>query len=247
MQIIKMVNTDHLSNSYLIVSDLDDQAILIDAGADFQVIDSAIKETQAFLRAVFVTHHHPDHVAAISEVQYNYHVPVYAHKLEIPHIVSEDIHEIDPDALFSFGDIRIDCLHVPGHTPGHMAYQVCNFGCFTGDTLFKGSVGGTMSSAFSNFSDLKRSLMNKLMKLPMSLRVYPGHTESSTIRDEWEENRFIRAFREIDPLENRNCVAMGRKAELRVITRGYDGGTKAWVKFIDNQQEAIVPGSSVKF
>ena len=66
---------------------------------------------------------------------------------------------------------------------------------FTGDTLFKGSVGGVRAPGHTTYSDLRSSIMDKLLKLPPHTRIHPGHTDPSTVAEELEHNAFVRIWR----------------------------------------------------
>ncbi len=63
------------------------------------------------------------------------------------------------------GDLRIRAIHTPGHTDGMLAFVVNDIECFTGDTLFAGSVGGVHAPAATSFQDLRRSVMERLLAL----------------------------------------------------------------------------------
>jgi hydroxyacylglutathione hydrolase len=110
---------------------------------------------------------------------------------------------------------------------------------FTGDTLFKDSVGG------GNFEEVRSSVMDVLMKLPPGTRVLPGHTDETTIGREWEENPFVRVWRGIEPEGTERVRVAGEEATLIVWSPDYDGGGKAWVRFTDGR-DAIVGGSRVE-
>jgi glyoxylase-like metal-dependent hydrolase (beta-lactamase superfamily II) len=120
-----------------------------------------------------------------------------------------------------------------------VAFVVNEEAVFTGDTLFKDSVGG------GNPDQVRRSVMDVLMKLPPETRVLPGHTEETTIGREWEQNPFIRVWRGIDPEGTERCRVGGEEARLIVWSPDYDGGGKAWVRF-DDGRDAIVGGSRVR-
>jgi hydroxyacylglutathione hydrolase len=87
--------------------------------------------------------------------------------------------------------------------------------------------------------------MDVLMGLPHTVRVYPGHTDETTIGREWEENPFVRVWRGEDPEGKERCHVAGVRATLIVWARDYDGGGKAWVRFRDGL-DAIVGGSRVE-
>src|SRR6266511_2120877 len=103
------------------------------------------------------------------------------------------------------------------------------------------AVGGTRD----HFDDVRRSVMDVLMGLPHEMRVYPGHTDETTIGREWEENPFVRVWRGVDPEGKERCHVSGEEATLVVWSPDYDGGGKAWVRFRDGR-DAIVGGSRVE-
>jgi hypothetical protein len=86
--------------------------------------------------------------------------------------------------------------------------------------------------------------MDVLMQLPHSTRVLPGHTDPTTIGDEWEHNPFVRVWRGVDGPGDEPCTVSGRPATLLLFAGDYDGGHKGWVRWEDGSQD-IVPGSRV--
>jgi glyoxylase-like metal-dependent hydrolase (beta-lactamase superfamily II) len=116
---------------------------------------------------------------------------------------------------------------------------------FTGDTLFKGSVGGVRAPGHSTYLDLRDSIMGTLMELPPETLIYPGHADATTVGREWEENGFIRVWRGLDVEGSEPCTALGKPATLVLLGKDYDGGTKAWVRWQDGSDD-IVPGSQVE-
>jgi hydroxyacylglutathione hydrolase len=116
---------------------------------------------------------------------------------------------------------------------------------FTGDTLFKGSVGGVRAPGSTSFADLQHSIMDVLMKLPPETRVHPGHTDPTTIAAEWEGNAFIRLWRGLDDEGDEACKVADQDATLVLWAPDYDGGHKAWVRWPDGSDD-IVPGSRVE-
>jgi glyoxylase-like metal-dependent hydrolase (beta-lactamase superfamily II) len=138
---------------------------------------------------------------------------------------------------------------IPGHPRGHLALHVTGEAggverVFTGDTLFRRSVGGTRAPGHGSFADLRRSVLDVLLALPAATLVYPGHTDETVAGEELEENPFVRAWRGLDPPGDEPCTYGGRKARLLVWARDYDGGHKAWVRFEDGEED-VVPGSRV--
>src|SRR5918995_1262716 len=75
--------------------------------------------------------------------------------------------------------------------------------------------------------------------------IHPGHTDPTTVADEWEGNAFVRVWRGLDPEGHEACTAMGEPATLVLLADDYDGGHKAWVRWPDGRDD-IVPGSQVQ-
>jgi len=153
---------------------------------------------------------------------------------------------IEPGDRVDVGALSIAALHTPGHTAGMLSFVV-NDGeaVFTGDTLFKNSVGGVRAPGHTTYADLRESIMERLMKLSPETVIHPGHTEPTTVGEEWERNSFIRVWRGLDPEGGDPCMALGEPATLILLGDDYDGGHKAWVRWPDGRDD-IVPGSRVE-
>jgi hydroxyacylglutathione hydrolase len=226
-----------LSNAYLVADRPGGTAVFIDSGAPLVPLVEVIERLDVQATHLLTTHAHSDHVANHAELERRFGVTVLAAPEEgVPG--AEPLRHGD---VLEAGDLRIEALRTPGHSPGMLAFVVNGEACFTGDTLFAGSIGGTRDS----FDDLRRSIMDVLMGLPPDLRVYPGHTDETTIGWEWEHNPFIRVWRGLDLEGDERCYVAGREATLIVWGRDYDGGGKAWVRFADGS-DAVVGGSQVE-
>jgi glyoxylase-like metal-dependent hydrolase (beta-lactamase superfamily II) len=151
---------------------------------------------------------------------------------------------IEPGDVIEAGRLRIEAIHTPGHTNGMLSFLV-DGNVFTGDTLFKNSVGGVRAPGHTTYADLKESIMDRLMALPAETAIRPGHTDPTTVADEWEGNAFIRVWRGLDPEGDEPCTALGEPATLVLLGDDYDGGHKAWVRWPDGADD-IVPGSQVQ-
>lgn len=96
----------------------------------------------------------------------------------------------DGDTI-KLGNHTIEALHVPGHSPGSLAYYIARENMlFSGDALFRGSIGRT-DFADADYNTLIDSIKNKLLTLPDDTRVFPGHGDSTTIGFEKQYNRFL--------------------------------------------------------
>ena len=241
MIIHKTMSDSWLSNTYLVADRPGGHAVVIDTGGPIAPILSRIEVLRLNLTHILCTHHHVDHVAHNRELREQFGCPVCGHGSERHLFDGLDVELRDGEELTT-GDLRIRALHVPGHTVGQLSFVVNEERVFTGDTLFKASVGGTLAPGHGSFDELRCSVMDVLMRLPTRMKVHPGHTEPTTIGAEWETNPFIRIWRGLDHPAQRPCIVSGRPATLLLRARDYDGGTKCWIRFDDGALE-IVPGS----
>ena len=210
------MHPDWLSNAFLVADEEGGTALFVDSGAPLEPLRAAAERWRVEPRFVLRTHSHHDHVEHEAELG----LPVRTDALEV-------------------GGLHVDALQTPGHSDDGIAFVINGEAVFTGDTLYKDSVGG------GNPDEVRSSVMDVLMKLPPETRVLPGHTDETTIGREWEENPFIRVWRGADPEGTERCRVGAEEATLLVWSPDYDGGGKAWVRF-DDGRDAIVGGSRVE-
>jgi hydroxyacylglutathione hydrolase len=241
----RSMNDGFLSNTYLVADELGSHAVMIDAGGPVQPLLAVLDRMRFELTHVLLTHHHHDHVSELDSVLERHPgTAVLIHPLERD-LVQGVTGTMEPGKPIQSGAIEIEPLHTPGHTAGMLSLLVGGTDVFTGDTLFKGSVGGVRAPGHTTYADLKSSIMDKLLKLPPETRIYPGHTDPTTVADELEDNPFVRIWRGIDPEGVEPCTAFGEPATLILLAQDYDGGHKAWVRWADGSDD-IVPGSQVQ-
>jgi hydroxyacylglutathione hydrolase len=209
-----------LSNAYLVADRAGGTAVFVDSGAPLEPLFEAVAREGVTVTHLLTTHADHDHVAGDGEILRRYGVPVVKGPLRT-------------------GELEIEALPTPGHKDDHLAFVVNGEACFSGDVLFRDAVGG------GNLEQIRRSVMDVLMKLPPETRVLPGHTEETTIGREWEENPFVRVWRGADPEGTERCRVGGREGTIVVWSPDYDGTGKAWVRF-DDGTDAIVGGSRVE-
>jgi hydroxyacylglutathione hydrolase len=241
----RSMHPDWLSNAYLVADEPGGRAVIIDSGGPSEPLIEAIERHDVTPEQLLLTHHHHDHVAENHVYKERYGVEIRAHPLEAEHLLDVD-RAIEPGEVVEVGGLRIDGLHTPGHTAGMLAFRLNDTEVFTGDTLFKGSVGGVRAPGSTSFDDLKSSVMDVLMKLPHETVVRPGHTEPTTIGDEWEANAFVRLWRGLDEESDDRCRVGDEEAVLVLFAPDYDGGHKAWVRWTETGRDDIVPGSAVE-
>jgi glyoxylase-like metal-dependent hydrolase (beta-lactamase superfamily II) len=232
-----------VSNSYLVAAAPGGEGVLIDAGGPMEPLYEAADRHGLRVTTLLLTHHHHDHVAEAAEAKARFGAEVVAHPVEAELMDGVD-RTIDPGAVIDAGGLQLRALHTPGHTAGMLSFHG-EGAVFTGDTLFKGSVGGVRAPGATSFEDLRASIMDVLMKLPPETVIHPGHTDPTTVADEWETNPFIRLWRGLDEEGSERCTVWGDEATLILWARDYDGGHKAWVRWADGRDD-IVPGSQVE-
>ena len=243
MIIERSLHPDWLSNTYLVGDEPGGKAVAIDAGGPSRPLMEKAEEEGLEVTHLLLTHHHGDHVVEAQAWKDRFGVQVLAHPLEAERVETTD-GTIEPGEELVVGGLTIVGLHTPGHTDGMLNFRVNGDDVFTGDTLFKGSVGGVKAPHSTSYGDLKTSIMDVLMKLPPATRLHPGHTDPTTVEEEWEQNAFVRVWRGLDGEDGREVEALGEKATLVLLGDDYDGGHKAWVRWPDGRDD-IVPGSKV--
>lgn len=209
MEIKRVVFNPFRENTYL-VWDATNEAIVIDAGNMSESENAMFKELISSLGVKPVmavnTHGHFDHTQGVKWLKEEYGVEfacsskdkflidassggvVYGLKCnEVPEI------DVDLDSVDSvkFGDTELRIIKTPGHTPGHVVlFNEKERVLFTGDTLFKESIGRTDLPG-GDYSWIMKSILEEVVPLGDDVVIYPGHEDSSTIGHETLYNPFI--------------------------------------------------------
>jgi hydroxyacylglutathione hydrolase len=234
-----------LSNAYLVADAAGGKGVLIDGNDELAPLLEGAERDEIEITHVLVTHPHGDHVAGLAKARERLgEPPLVAHPDAAAELDEEVAETIEDGGKLTTGGLEIEAIYTPGHASGHLAFLVNGSDLFTGDVLFKGTVGGTMAPGASGFADLRASVM-RLMELPPETRVHPGHREPTTIGEEWEGNPFVQIWRGLEEVGDEQCAVWERPATLKLWAPDYDGGNKAWVVFGDDGTEAIVGGSQV--
>ncbi len=192
-------------NCYVLASNPDSRAIIIDPGSESQKIERVLKKYNLKPEFIINTHGHIDHIGCDDK----FGVPVYIHREDLallenpelnlslflasPFSIKSNIKIMEDKNSIELGEIQLEVIHVPGHTPGgislHMKRPKDNI-LFTGDSLFYHGIGRTDFPGASE-TLLIKSIKEKLFQLNDDTIVYPGHGPSSTIGEERNNNPFL--------------------------------------------------------
>ena len=189
------------TNCYLLTDETAGNATaVIDPGGSADQILARIRKNNLDVKLILLTHGHFDHVLGVPDLLAVYpDLPVYITETDYPEARDggqfgykmgpvEAVQFYDEGSTVHVGNLAVDVLRTPGHTPGSVTLKVEDV-LFTGDTLFNGSCGRTDFPGGS-FADMQRSL-KRLSDLPGNYRVYPGHEGSTTLDYERKYNPFM--------------------------------------------------------
>ncbi len=208
MKYIIIPVTPYQQNCTLLICEQTGKAAVVDPGGDVDLILNALDKTEAEPEKIFLTHGHLDHIGASAELAKMFSIPI-----EGPH--HDDQFWIEalpsqcqtfgfppcdpfiPDCWLhqgdkvTFGNLTLDVIHCPGHTPGHIVfYHQPSRLALVGDVLFKGSIGRT-DFPKGDFHALIASIKNRLWPLGDEIRFIPGHGPMSTFGEEKRTNPFV--------------------------------------------------------
>jgi len=192
-------------NCYLLICPRTRQCICVDPGGDPEAIMGEVERKEAVVKWILLTHGHADHAAAAPKVSSLTGAPVLLHKADWP-LVSDPagnqplglgllLKPFEPQGklvegqVIRAGEIEVQILHTPGHTPGSVSLL---FGqvLICGDLLFAGSVGRTDLPG-GDFDLLLRSIREKIAPLPDGTLILPGHGPKTTVGQERRGNPFF--------------------------------------------------------
>ncbi len=206
--IVEQIEIGPMQNfTYIVGCRSSREVVIVDPAWDIDGLLRHIEEKEYRLTAALVTHYHPDHcggsygghnIEGISELIARNPVKIYAHKSEadgvrkVTGVSDSDLARVDSGDRLSIGDIEVEFLHTPGHTPGSQCFRIKNT-LVSGDTLFINGCG-RVDLPGSNSEDMYYSLQ-KLASLPNDTLLLPGHNYSSvpnaTLGDTRAQNTYL--------------------------------------------------------
>ena len=188
------------TNTYVLSKGND--VIIIDPACKIEKLEPYIKDKNVL--AVLLTHGHFDHIKTVDSLYNKYKLPVYIHKDDeylirdknqsVDFGLSEVIYVSSPcryyeEGKLNIGEFEFNVIFTPGHTNGSVCLEIED-SMFTGDTLFRLSVGRTDLEG-GDYSKLKQSL-NILKNIDKDLKIYPGHESDTTLKFEQMNNDYLK-------------------------------------------------------
>ena len=207
MNIITIPNGTLQANCYIV--ETEHAAVVIDPGYMERQLSSYVAENPNKIKFIMLTHRHFDHLAAANALKKLTGAKIVINELDEGGLYSDLLslgsmaggfyNKADPDAhadiyvdegdTVTTADMVFKVLYTPGHSEGGICFLIDNI-LFSGDTLFKGSIGRTDFPS-SNMAEMRQSL-DRLCTLPDETIVYPGHGEATTIGYEKSTNMFLK-------------------------------------------------------
>lgn len=184
------------------------QAAVVDPGGDIDQVLRALADEQLTLAKILVTHGHIDHAGGVATLAAKTGVPVegphqddrfwiegmpqQSRMFGFPAVESfEPTRWLQEGDKVVFGEVELDVLHCPGHTPGHVVFFDAKSRMLqVGDVLFQGSIGRT-DFPRGDHGALIRSIKEKLFPLGDDVEFIPGHGPMSTLGEERRFNPFL--------------------------------------------------------
>lgn len=190
------------TNCYLVGCGTGKTGVIIDPGDESQRIIEQCKATGIKPEMILLTHGHIDHTNAAGELRDYFGCTVLCHALDEGMVASAGSgiwglerrpcqvdRTISDGEVVTVGGIGLEVIHTPGHTKGSVCFKLDRI-LFSGDTLFRGSIGRTDLPGGSE-EEIFKSLKQRLAMLDPDIIVYPGHGPSTTIGYERAHNPFL--------------------------------------------------------
>jgi hydroxyacylglutathione hydrolase len=170
------------TNTYIVVCQKINNSLVVDAPAKASEIIAGLQGTNP--RYILLTHDHSDHTGALASLRSRLKVPLAAHEADSGTLKTPAEILLKTGDTISLGNLKVDALHVPGHTPGSLCFKIGKY-LLAGDTIFPGGPGKTWSP--DEFRQILKSITEKIFLLPDDTVIYPGHGDGTTVRKAKEE------------------------------------------------------------
>ncbi|MGN1481707.1 MBL fold metallo-hydrolase [Porcipelethomonas sp.] len=205
MKVYRIPLGNFMANCYIVETSRKNAAV-IDPGGDYPKLKGLLEEHKLCVKKILLTHGHYDHFGAAAQAAAENDAEIFIHENDAPMLTSRTLSLADAIGNGEFNcaekftvikdgdkitldELEFEVIHTPGHTKGGLCYK-CEDSLFTGDTLFKLSMGrtdfpgGSMGEIFDS--------LKKLSELDGDFNVYPGHNETSTLSFERKNNPYLK-------------------------------------------------------
>ena len=200
---LKQMELGPMENFVYLVGDKDTREVMVvDPAWQTDTILRVAKEEELVIKGALVSHFHFDHTNGIEELLRSVDCPVYVNKKDIPYMEYShgNIRGTDSGQKLKVGNVEIELVHTPGHTPGSQCFHVRGH-LVSGDTLFIGACGRTDLPG-GDAKQMHASLTQKLMKFNDSTVLCPGHNYASRPTTTMGEEKKTNPYLLCDSLEN---------------------------------------------
>lgn len=167
-------------NTYVVVCEETHASAIVDPGADAEAILALTQGTQVV--AILITHGHPDHIGAMTEVKAATGASVFLHPKDAEQFELASDHPLQDGLIIPVGNLRLGAIHTPGHTPGMTCLNLGDGRILVGDAIFVGGPGKTWS--VEDFAVTIHTMQTIVFTWPDVTRFYPGHGPGGTIGEE---------------------------------------------------------------
>jgi len=171
---------------YLLICRDTRETAIIDTGANPEAIIKKAGELNVRPSKILLTHSHPDHAGGLNVLDREYQCPAWIDPKEPRPSGSHDLRHVTDGEGIELGNLRIQVIATPGHTPGGVSYWVGE-SILSGDAIFSGSMG----RANASWPGLFHSITDRLLTFPDHYRLFPGHGPATTVGEEKQHNPFF--------------------------------------------------------
>ncbi len=207
MEVITFTDWSFGSNSYLVENPEAGEAVLVDAGVESTKIQERLDADGLKLVAILLTHGHPDHLAGAAPISRATGAPCYMHPKEVEMTevlapmfqemmglgsldIPEEYISVEDGEVLELAGLEFKVLLTPGHSAGSVCYYLADGVLFSGDLIFRGSIGRTDFPGGS-MDVLLDSVKTKVWPLPDDTRILSGHMDATVIGWEKRTNPFL--------------------------------------------------------
>lgn len=197
MEVTGIILGTYATNCYIVQGEMKHECILIDPADNADYLISYLEDKELVPMGIILTHEHYDHILAVPGLQEKYsYLKVYCHTMAVSNELYEydmgvryptvkafkNIEFLEDSQVLELAGIKFVVMHTPGHSPGSIVLKTED-ALFTGDTLFKESIGRTDFKGGNTVEII--SSLKKIIKLPIkNAKIFTGHGEVSNL--EWE-------------------------------------------------------------